>query len=179
MNDSKDSAKSGSKFFFIDLAPGVTTGHTWTLLYGAFFTIGLLTFVSIGTPLILNESLNIPIEEQGAVTGDLGFWTEVAQIMLFVAVGILADKIGRRSVYAVGLMIMGLAYLLYPLATSLGELTLYRVMYAAGVAAAAGMLATVVNDYPAEASRGKMVAIVGHHERSRCGRDGHRFWVYA
>ena len=161
MNNSNESAGQGKKFLFVDLAPGVTTGHTWTLLYGAFFTIGLLTFVSIGTPLILNESLDIPIEEQGEVTGNLGFWTEVVQILLFVAVGIMADKIGRRSVYAVGLMVMGLAYLLYPLATSLGELTLYRVMYAAGVAAAAGILATVVNDYPQEASRGKMIAIVG------------------
>ncbi len=151
----------GEKFFFIRLAPGVDRGHTWTLLYGAFFTIGLLTFVSIGTPLVLNQSLGIPLDEQGKVTGDLGFWTEVVQILLFVAVGVVADKIGRRSVYSVGLLIMGLAYLLYPLADSLGELTLYRVMYAAGVAAAAGMLATVVNDYPAEVSRGKMIAVVG------------------
>ena len=161
MSNSSPPPVAGQRFFFIRLADGVTTGHTWTLLYGAFFTIGLLTFVSIGTPLILNQSLAIPVEQQGKVTGDLGFWTEVVQILLFVAVGVLADKIGRRSVYAVGMLIMGLGYLLYPLATSLGELTLYRVIYAAGVATAAGMLATVVNDYPQEASRGKMIALVG------------------
>ncbi|MEE8308695.1 MAG: MFS transporter [Gammaproteobacteria bacterium] len=146
---------------FIRLTPGVMSSHAWTLLYGAFFTIGLLTFVGIGTPLILNQNLGIPLDQQGDVTGTLGFWTEIAQILLFVAVGVTADRVGRRSVYALGMLIMGLAYVLYPLAESIGELTLYRVIYAAGVACAAGMLATVVNDYPKEQSRGKMIAVVG------------------
>ena len=154
--------ESGIRFLrFIRLMPGVMSGHAWSLLYGALFTIGLLTFVSIGTPLILNLNLGIPLEEQGDVTGTLGFWTEIAQILLFVAVGVAADRIGRRSVYAIGMLIMGLGYLLYPLADSLTELTIYRIIYAVGVAFAAGMLATVVNDYPAEASRGKMVTVVG------------------
>ena len=153
---------NGRRFLrFIHLTPGVMSSHAWTLLYGAFFTIGLLTFVGVGTPLILNQNLGIPLDEQGDVTGTLGFWTEVAQILLYVGVGVAADRVGRRSVYALGMLIMGLAYVLYPLAESIGELTVYRIIYAAGVACAAGMLATVVNDYPKEESRGKMIAVVG------------------
>jgi MFS family permease len=162
MTNSTATGTGGVRFLgFIRLAPGVMSGHAWSLLYGALFTIGLLTFISIGTPLILNQNLGIPLERQGDVTGTLGFWTEIAQILLFIAVGVAADRIGRRSVYVVGLLVMGLGYLLYPLADSLAELTVYRIIYAAGVACAAGMLATVLTDYPTEASRGKMVAVVG------------------
>lgn len=148
------------RWFFLDLAPGVSSGNVWTLLYGAFFTIGLLTFVGIGTPFILNV-MEIPLERQGTVTGDLVFYTEVAQLCLFVAVGVAADRIGRKAVFALGMAIMGAGYFFYPLAGDVGELTVARVVYAIGLAAATGMLGTVVNDYPAERSRGKMVGVVG------------------
>ena len=36
------------------------------------------------------EKLGIPLDRQGDVTGTLGFWTEVVQILLFVAVGVVA-----------------------------------------------------------------------------------------
>lgn len=154
-------APATRRFWILDLAPGVTPLNVGALLYGAFFTIGLLTFVSIGTAFVLNEGLGIPLEQQGSISGDLAFYTEVAQLCLFVAVGVAADRIGRRAVFALGMAIMGLGYFFYPLATDVGELTVYRVIYAIGLAAATGMLGTVVNDYPAEASRGKMVGIVG------------------
>jgi MFS family permease len=42
-----------------------------------------------------------------------------------------------------------------------GDLYLYRIVYACGVVAVAGALSTVLVDYPAERSRGKLVALVG------------------
>jgi len=152
---------TGKKFGPIWLTPGVGIGNMWTLLYAAFFTIGLLTFVGIGTPYVINAVLKIPPEQQGVVSGNLVFWTEITSILMFGPVGVLADRFGRKALFAVGFVLMGVGYALYPHASTIGELTIFRIIYALGIATATGVLATVVTDYPQEATRGKAVAIVG------------------
>jgi MFS family permease len=152
---------STRKFGPIWLSPGVSVGNMWTLMYGAFFTIGLLTFIGVGTPYVLNAVLHIPPEEQGAVSGKLVFWTEVTAILMFGPVGVLADRVGRKALFSLGFIVMGLGFALYPLADSIGELTIYRIIYAIGVVTSTGVLATVVTDYPQEATRGKAVALTG------------------
>lgn len=143
------------------LEPGVTRGHCYGLFFASFFTIGILTLISLATNYVISVNLGIGFEQRGTVTGDLAFWTEITQIVLFAVVGVLADRIGRRPIYVAGMLIFALGYLLYPFADSLQQLTIYRIIYAAGLALSAGMLATVVADYPDDASRGKMVAVVG------------------
>ena len=150
-----------SKLGPIYLSPGVNKLNAFTLLYAAFFTIGLLTFIGVSTPYVLSEILNVKQSSQGIVTGNLVFWTEVTTLALFGPIGIAADRIGRKFVYVSGFLFMGIGYALYPTAESINELIIYRVIYAIGVALAAGMLATVLTDYPQERSRGKLVGIVG------------------
>ena len=145
----------------VHLASGVTRLQGWTLLLGAFFSIGLMTFVSIGQTYILNEHLGIPTGEQGTISGDLVFWTEIITLTFFIPVGILIDRVGRRSIFAIGFALLALTYVLYPWAGTVDDLYLYRFVYALGVVTIAGGLSTVLVDYPAERSRGKLVAIVG------------------
>ncbi|MCG5525040.1 MFS transporter [Ectothiorhodospira haloalkaliphila] len=145
----------------IYLAPGVMPFHGWTFFYAGFVSIGLIVFITIGQTYILNEHLNIPIEEQGTLSGDLVFWTEVVALLLFIPAGILIDKIGRRPVYIAGFMLIAACYVLYPMAGSADDLFIYRIFYAMGIVAIAGALSTVLADYPAERSRGKLVAIIG------------------
>lgn len=145
----------------IHLAPGVEPRHGWTFLVAAFFSIGLMIFISIGQTYILNEHLGVPESNQGAISGNLVFLTEIVTLLLFLPAGVLMDRIGRRGVYAAGFLVLALTYALYPLAESVEALYLYRVIYAIGVVAVAGGLSTVLADYPAERSRGKLVAIVG------------------
>ncbi len=157
-------SESGIKLFgLVWLVPGVTNLHVVSLMWAALVSIGLLTIISIATNYILTTNFKdiVAVGDYGKINGDLTFWTEVTLILLFSAVGVMADRIGRRPVFAFGLMGMGLGYLFYPLAGSLGELTVYRVIYAVGLAATTGMLGTVVQDYPQEKSRGKMIAIFG------------------
>jgi MFS family permease len=130
-------------------------------MWGAFTTIGLLTFVAVATPYVLTANLGIPESEQGTISGDLVFWAEITQILIFSMVGVAADRIGRNWLYAMGLLAMGASYVFYPFADSVGELTIYRVIYAIGLGTSTGMLATVVADYPREDSRGKMLAVIG------------------
>jgi len=110
---------------------------------------------------VLNANLGIPLEDQGQYTGDFQLLNEIILLLVFAPAGVLADRIGRRGVYAVGLLAMGLAYVLYPLASSIFELGVYRVIYAVGIGLATGMLGTLLADYPQDISRGKMVAMVG------------------
>ncbi len=143
------------------LTEGVSKGHCFALFWGCFVTIGILAIISASTSFVMNETLKIPIAEQGNLSGRLVVYTEITQIILFGIVGVLADRIGRRPVFACGLIGMGLGYLFYPYASDFTELSLYRVIYACGLAASTGMLGTVVTDYPQEATRGKMVAAAG------------------
>ncbi|WP_200821299.1 MFS transporter [Oceanicoccus sp. KOV_DT_Chl] len=151
----------GIKLGPIWLEPGINRLNCMGLFVGSFFTIGVLTLISVGTNYVLAENLGIPFSERGTIAGDLAFWTEITQILLFSLIGVAADRIGRRPIFVAGLLAFGLGYFLYPFAESLQELTAYRVIYAAGLALSTGMLATVSADYPQNISRGKMIAFVG------------------
>ena len=152
---------SGIKFGPIWLTSGVSRPNMLAYMYSAFATIGLLTFVNTGTPLVLNSILDIPVDQQGKVSGDLIVATEIGQFIVFGVVGVLADRIGRRGLFSLGLFVMGLSYLLHPFVDTIAELFFSRILYACGLGAAAGMLGTIVADYPQDVSRGKLVAFGG------------------
>jgi MFS family permease len=153
-------SQQGVKLGFLELAPGVTRTNAFVFFYASFTTIGLLTFVSTGTAQVLN-AIGVPGNEQGTITGDLVVITEIVQILIFGLVGVLADRIGRREVAAVGITLMGLSYLLYPFAETINELMVYRALYAFGLGASTGMVGTLIADYPADSSRGRFVAVGG------------------
>ena len=155
--------ESGIKLkpFPIWLVPGLNTVNVMAFLVVAYTTIGLLTFIAIGTPYVLTTNLGIPQAEQGQIVGDFQFLNEIVMLLVFGPAGVLADRIGRREVYAVGLLAMAIGYFLYPLATSIPELGAYRIIYGAGIGLATGMLGTIVADYPQEVSRGKLIALAG------------------
>jgi MFS family permease len=143
------------------LQPDVTPVNMMALFLGAYATIGLLTFVALSTPYVLTVYLQIPQNEQGTVSGDLHLFQEVIALMLFAPVGVMADRIGRREVFVGGLLMMSLGYSLYSFANSLPELYAYRFIYTVGIAAATGMLGTVIADYTEDRSRGLGVASAG------------------
>ena len=145
----------------VDLMDDITAKNAWTLMYASFATIGFLTFVNTGQAFILNANLDMPGNEQGRVTGALAFWNEIITIALAAPFGVLADRIGRRSVYCFGMISMAMGYALYPYADSVADLFVARTLYAISVSAAAGMLGIVGQDYPREYARGKLIAWTG------------------
>ncbi len=102
----------------VDLMDDVTAKNAWTLMYASFATIGFLTFINTGQAFILNANLDLPGNEQGRVTGALAFWNEAITIALAAPFGVLADRVGRRSVYCFGMISMAMGYALYPTLTA-------------------------------------------------------------
>ena len=129
----------GGRLGPIRLQPDVQVSHLLTLFFAAFMTIGLLTFVALATPYVLTVSLGIPRSAQGAISGDLHVLQEAATLIAFGPIGIIADRIGRRQVYVVGMLLMGAGYAVYSYASTVTELVAYRLVYAVGVAAATAM----------------------------------------
>lgn len=140
----------------IRLAPGVERRHVIAYLFAAFVSIGLFTYLTTLTPYILDVNLGVPQDKQGGVSGRLQFWQEVVMLSCIGLWGAMSDRLGRRLVYVVGFAFLGVAYLLYPTATGIGDLTAYRLVFGVAIAALTSMLAAVAADYAHEDSRGKL-----------------------
>jgi MFS family permease len=143
----------------VRLAPGVLPRHALCYLWAAFVTIGLFTYLTALQPYILAVNLGIPLEQRGVVSGSLHFWQEVTVVLVIGFIGAWSDRVGRRIVFVLGFLIMALAYAAYSFASDYSELLAYRLIFALGIATLAGMLLSVLADYPAEQDRGKLTGI--------------------
>jgi MFS family permease len=152
---------SERRWLGLRLLPGVSPLHLTTYYYAAL--CGLCLFVLLGAiqPFVLTNILNVPLSEQGRVTGRLGFFQELTLIATIGLFGILSDKIGRWLIWVGSFVVIGLAYWLYPSAGSVDQLLLFRVIFAIGAAAYSGMLSTVLADYVTNEDRGKATGYMG------------------
>ncbi|MEH0147929.1 MFS transporter [Corynebacterium sp. Q4381] len=74
--------------------------------------------------------------------------------------GLLADKIGRRQVFAVTLLIYGLATGASALATSVGALMVFRFIVGLGLGGELPVASTLVSEFSPRRVRGRMVVIL-------------------
>jgi MFS family permease len=143
----------------IQLAPGVLPRHVLCYLFAAFISIGLFTYLIALTPYILRVNLGLPEADHGRISGDLQFWHEIVALAVIGWWGAMSDRFGRRIIYIIGFVILGIAYATYSFATSEPELIIYRLIFAAGIAATAALMSAILADYPAEQSRGKLTGV--------------------
>jgi MFS family permease len=149
------------RFAGILLAPGYLPRHVLIYLYAAFITVGLFAFVGFFQAYLMNVNLRLPEQLQGRTVSALNFANELVALMLVAPFGALADKIGRRPVYAFGFLWLAAGFLLYPLARSVPQLLGCALFFSVGVAAIGTMLGTVLADLPQESSRGRLVGLAG------------------
>ncbi len=141
----------------IRLARGVTRRHALAAVYASLTTLSLLVYINLIQPYLLINILELPPSEIGSVTGRLGAVHEGVAIVTMCLIGGLSDRWGRRAFYSAGFFMMGLGYLLYPLADSVAQLTLFRAVFAIGTATALVMFTIVAVDYSRGESRGKLI----------------------
>ena len=144
----------------ISLIPGVRRTHLWCYLFVAAISSAYAGALAVLQPGLLH-AMGVPPGEQATLTGWLTALQELVFILLLGPIGALADRIGRRTVYAVGLLLTAIGYAAYAQAGSVSELVLLRLLVAVGCAAVMGMMVTVVADYPQEQDRGKANGLQG------------------
>ena len=152
---------AGERIMGLWFTPGLTLTNGWSLMVVSFTTVGLLTAITGVQTNVLSENFGIPARDQGEWISGLVLWTEFILLAVFGLVGVAADRIGRRQLYALGLILLGLSYVFHAYAGEMWQLFGARVIYAFGIGAATGMLGTILADYPQEISRGRVVAITG------------------
>jgi MFS family permease len=145
----------------VALAPGYRASHAVSYLYAAFVTIGLFATIGFFQPYLLNVNLGLSTAVQGRTVSALNFANELLALCLVAPLGALADKIGRRAVYACGFLWLAAGFLLYPAARTVPQLLGCALFFSVGVAALGTMLGTVLADTPAEPSRGRFVGLAG------------------
>ena len=143
----------------IKLAEGISRFNAVTYLYACIICIGILAGLNFIQPYILSVVLDIPRSEQGTISGSLAFMQEIIAILSVSFFGVLSDRIGRRPVMVFGTMVVALGFALFPYASNINELFIFRSVFAVGAAALSSVLAIIVNDYPTEKSRGKFVSL--------------------
>lgn len=141
----------------IRLARGVTRRHVLAAVFASLTTISLMVYINLIQPYLLINVLALPPTDIGSVTGRLGAVHEGVAIVTMCLIGGLSDRWGRRAFFAAGFFMMGLGYLLYPLADSATQLTLFRAVFAIGTSTALVMFTTVAVDYSRDESRGKLI----------------------
>ena len=148
----------GLKFGPLWMQPGVTAKHLAALYFASFFGIATMSFINTSQPYVLTEIMNVPLGEQGTLSGRLTVIQEITLLILLGPVGALSDKFGRKPIYIAAFLLLATAYFLYPLAGSLAMLFMFRIVFAMGVSANSVMLPAVANDYTQEHCRAKMIA---------------------
>jgi MFS family permease len=145
----------------VRLVSGVLPRAMRAFYAAAFFSTALMAFVNFVQPLLLREFLQVPPEAQGTVSGRVGVVSELVLMAAVLVAGTLADRIGRRPIYAFGFLVLAVGYVFMPYVASTGELVFMRALFAIGAACVSAMLATVVADYPVEHDRGKATGAMG------------------
>jgi MFS family permease len=150
-----------AKFGPIRLMPGVTIGNMFTYYFATVTSLLLFTFLPQFQPFLLTEVLRIPESQQGVLSGNLQFFAEIIILLSIGAWGTLSDKIGRKFVFSIGFVLMGLSLYFYPTVDSVFTLYVFRGLFAFGSSAVTTMISTVIADYAMDEDRGKASGIQG------------------
>ncbi|TPX35549.1 hypothetical protein SmJEL517_g02060 [Synchytrium microbalum] len=150
------------KFLGLNLKPGVSAVNFGSFLAATFVSILLFVFLNGSQSFLLSDIIHLSKEVLGRSAGGLSFADELFSLFAVVIWGIVSDFVGRRTVYSVGYILMGLGLALYPLmGRLLPDLLLARLVFAFGGSSASAMLTAVLSDYGTEDHRGRMAGVIG------------------
>src|SRR4051794_15024181 len=132
----------------------------WTLI-----AVSVATFMLLLDITVVNTALPSIQEDLNATFTDLQWVVDAYTLSLAALVltaGVLADRLGRRRVFAVGLAIFTLASLLAGLATDPTFLNLARALQGVGGAVMSAVsLALIAQEFPAGRERGTAMGVYG------------------
>ena len=145
----------------IRLASGISPVNAGFFLLSALLGICLTTYISAIQPYVLAVNLGLPDDQQGQVSGLALFAGEIVLLISSAFIGAFSDRIGRRGVFFCGALLLALGYVLFGYVDSVTTLVVVRMFMTLGIAVVNVMVGVLMVDYPAEESRGKLVALAG------------------
>jgi len=151
--------KSGIKLGPLWFTPGYSGANIGTMLLGCLLTMSVITYLGFIQPYLLTEVLKIPPEEQGVLTGNLAAMQEVVVILIMGFAGALSDRTGRRFVFVTGFLVLAAGYAVYPLASSVTQLYIFRLVFATGAGIVPVMLSACIQDHIQERSRARWIGV--------------------
>ena len=152
------------------LRAGVSKSCFIAFLFSAMMAIAGLVFINADQTYIMVDILDYPRSEVGSAAGTLVLADEMLSMVMVSIWGALSDRIGRRWVFAIGLLHMAVATVLYPLASRVfpdtvtsffSSLLCYRLLFALGGSASTATLTALIGDYSRDTSRAKVAGITG------------------
>lgn len=118
----------------IRLSPGVTVPAALRYFGVASILACLGSFMAVIQPYVFTEQLHIPAAVQGRLAGNLAGVQQMAGLIFIVLLGALTDRLGRKVFLVTAMVGMTAAILLYPLATAVLPLFLFRFLFGFGSA---------------------------------------------
>ncbi|MCP4831125.1 MAG: MFS transporter [Gammaproteobacteria bacterium] len=145
----------------IKLARGIRPANALFFVMSALLGVCLTTYISTIQPYVLAVNLGLPNDQQGQVSGLALFAGEIVLLVSSAFIGAFSDRIGRRGVFLGGALLLALGYVLFAYVDTVVALVAVRMFISVGIAVVNVMVGVLMVDYPAEESRGKLVALAG------------------
>ena len=144
----------------IKLAPGVTPGQIGVFMFVVVAALCIVTFLPMMQAFVFTELLHVAKNEQGRLAGNLTTVQQTA-VLIFVGLsGALTDRIGRKRVLVMAVIGYVLCLVAYPLAGSIAALFVLQFLFGMLSTGHIAGSATMIVDYPDNASRGKFIALM-------------------
>jgi len=158
--NSMDASPTQRRLGPILLAPGVTPGQILVFVLVVVAALCIVTFMPMMQAFVFTEILHVPKGEQGRLAGNLVTLQQIA-VLLFVGLsGSLTDRIGRKRVLVMAIMGYVFCLIAYPLAGTVAMLFVLQFVFGMMSTGHIAGSATMIVDYPDNASRGKFVALM-------------------
>ncbi len=111
-------------------------------------------------PYLLHGQIAVPAANTGRLTSHLSVMQEILVLACVGPIGAASDRVGRRTVFALGLLVVAVGLVQFSFAATVPELFGARAVFAFGTAATTATLAAVAADYPDNAARGKFLGLM-------------------
>ncbi|KAH8550515.1 major facilitator superfamily domain-containing protein [Umbelopsis sp. PMI_123] len=132
--------------WIIPLAEHTRPLQFFAFIFAVFVAKSVAVFLSGSQAFILTAIL-LERDNNGDITGSLVLYGEIMSMVMVGLWGVVSDRIQKRTVYSISLLLKGLAVILYPQVKNVYPgLLLLRLVFAAGTAGCITMMPAMMTD---------------------------------
>ncbi|KAI8338494.1 major facilitator superfamily domain-containing protein [Chlamydoabsidia padenii] len=111
-------------------------------MLAVFVPIAIIVFIASAQSFYILIRITAVSHETGDITGSLALYSEIISLVFVVFWGVFSDYHEKRTVMALGIIIMGIPAICYPYANNIyPSLLLLRLVFSVGTAATTSMMA--------------------------------------